>query len=335
MCRAMARKSEVRIHHDRTHPSACDAARHPLIALPRRHEGDRTPRCWCPARQCLAAAMRLSPTRPRRLRDNQHVSDILDIFRSQGALLEGHFLLSSGLHSAQYLQCARVLMDTGIASELGARLAAQLKSVGVAPDVVVAPGPGGHHRGSRGRAGFRLPVALHRARRNDHDASPGLRARTGEAVVVVEDVVTTGKSTREVMARGGSRGRARGRGGLPGGPQFRKGRFRGSLRDSPPNRGRDLERGGLPVVRGGIGCGKAGFAAGGLSDVKRPAGVQPASHAVVRRFGVRGISGSGQRRGRAPSRMKSKRRSRRFMRASSCESRGRVEPIKGFTLSDR
>ncbi|MBK5256423.1 MAG: orotate phosphoribosyltransferase, partial [Vicinamibacteria bacterium] len=67
------------------------------------------------------------------------MNDILEIFKQQGAFLEGHFLLSSGLHSAQYLQCARVLMDPKIAGDLGSRLAAQLKATGVRPDVVVGP----------------------------------------------------------------------------------------------------------------------------------------------------------------------------------------------------
>ena len=71
------------------------------------------------------------------------MSEILDVFKKQGALLEGHFLLSSGLHSAQYLQCARVLMDTKLASDFGARVAAKLKAAGIAPDVVVGPAMGG------------------------------------------------------------------------------------------------------------------------------------------------------------------------------------------------
>jgi orotate phosphoribosyltransferase len=74
------------------------------------------------------------------------VSDILDIFKRQGALLEGHFLLSSGLHSARYLQCARVLMDTTIASDLGARLAAQLRAKGVCARRRGGAGDG-RHRG--------------------------------------------------------------------------------------------------------------------------------------------------------------------------------------------
>ena len=71
------------------------------------------------------------------------MSDILDIFKFQGALLEGHFQLSSGLHSAQYLQCARVLMDPTIASELGAKLAEKLHGAGLAPSVVIGPAMGG------------------------------------------------------------------------------------------------------------------------------------------------------------------------------------------------
>lgn len=128
------------------------------------------------------------------------VSDILDIFKRQGALLEGHFLLSSGLHSAQYLQCARVLMDTKIASDLGARLAARLKAGGVKPDVVVAPAMGGIVVGHEVARGFGCRSLFTEREGTTMTLRRGFALERGETVVVVEDVVTTGKSTREVMA---------------------------------------------------------------------------------------------------------------------------------------
>jgi orotate phosphoribosyltransferase len=128
------------------------------------------------------------------------VSDILDLFKRQGALLEGHFLLSSGLHSAQYLQCARVLMDTKIASELGARLAAQLKAAGVAPDVVVGPAMGGIVIGHEVARGFGCRSLFTEREGATMTLRRGFTLERGETVVVVEDVVTTGKSTREVIA---------------------------------------------------------------------------------------------------------------------------------------
>jgi orotate phosphoribosyltransferase len=128
------------------------------------------------------------------------VSEILDIFRRQGALLEGHFVLSSGLHSAQYLQCARVLMDTTIASDLGERLAAQLTGAGVRADVVVAPAIGGIVVGHEVARGFGCRSLFTERDGPIMTLRRGFTLERGEEVVVVEDVVTTGKSTREVMA---------------------------------------------------------------------------------------------------------------------------------------
>lgn len=128
------------------------------------------------------------------------MTDILDIFKRQGALLEGHFLLSSGLHSAQYLQCARVLMDTKIASDLGARLAARLKAAGVTPDVVVAPAMGGIVVGHEVARGFGCRSLFTEREGTTMTLRRGFTLEPGESVVVVEDVVTTGKSTREVIA---------------------------------------------------------------------------------------------------------------------------------------
>src|SRR4029450_6524152 len=69
--------------------------------------------------------------------------DFLPVFKERGALLEGHFLLSSGLHSPRYVQCARVLMDPALATRLRAALAGLLREAVGAPSVVVAPALGG------------------------------------------------------------------------------------------------------------------------------------------------------------------------------------------------
>jgi orotate phosphoribosyltransferase len=70
--------------------------------------------------------------------------EVLDEFRAAGALLEGHFILSSGLHSSRYLQCARVLMDAGRAARLCAALAEKVKAVVSSPiDLVASPAMGG------------------------------------------------------------------------------------------------------------------------------------------------------------------------------------------------
>jgi orotate phosphoribosyltransferase len=129
------------------------------------------------------------------------VSDLLPLFAERGALLEGHFLLSSGLHSPRYLQCARVLMDPALATRLGGALAERLREVldGVQPSAVVAPSLGGvlvAHEvarafGCRGLFTERADGAMTLRR--------GFTLEAGEPVVVVEDAITTGRSTREVL----------------------------------------------------------------------------------------------------------------------------------------
>lgn len=128
------------------------------------------------------------------------MSDILDIFKFQGALLEGHFLLSSGLHSAQYLQCARVLMDPKIASDLGARLAEKLQAAGLAPGVVVGPAMGGIVIGHEVARAMGARSVFTEREGTGMSLRRGFSLEPGEDVIVVEDVVTTGKSTREVIA---------------------------------------------------------------------------------------------------------------------------------------
>jgi len=133
---------------------------------------------------------------------------LLSIFGERGALLQGHFLLTSGLHSPRYLQCARVLMDPVLATRLGAELAVRLRPllVGAAPGAVVAPALGGvlvahevaRALGCRGLFTERQDGAM-RLRR-------GFTLEAGEPVVVVEDVITTGGSTREVMDAVAARG---------------------------------------------------------------------------------------------------------------------------------
>ncbi|HXW22037.1 MAG TPA: orotate phosphoribosyltransferase, partial [Rhodomicrobium sp.] len=68
---------------------------------------------------------------------------VLEEFREAGALLEGHFILSSGFHSTAYLQCARVLMDPWRAERLCASLAEKIKDAGLGADLVVSPAMGG------------------------------------------------------------------------------------------------------------------------------------------------------------------------------------------------
>ena len=122
---------------------------------------------------------------------------LLDMFRRSGALLEGHFRLSSGLHSSGYLQCALVLQDPQMAGVLGAALADRVRDR--AADVVLSPALGGvivGHEVARG-----LGVRALFAERQDGRLTlrRGFHLTPGERVLVVEDVVTTGLSTRETI----------------------------------------------------------------------------------------------------------------------------------------
>jgi orotate phosphoribosyltransferase len=126
---------------------------------------------------------------------------LLSLFRERGALLEGHFLLSSGLHSPRYLQCARVLMDPPLATRLGADLAVSLRPLlgARSPSAVVAPALGGvlvAHEVARGLGCLGLFTE-----RQDGAMTlrRGFALSPEDPVVVVEDVITTGGSTREVM----------------------------------------------------------------------------------------------------------------------------------------
>lgn len=121
--------------------------------------------------------------------------DVLDLFRRSGALLEGHFKLSSGLHSDRYLQSALVLQHPDYAEQLGAALAARLAPLD--PTVVLSPALGGIVIGQEvGRA---LHVRAIFAERQDAKLTlrRGFTLGPDDRVVVIEDVITTGLSTRE------------------------------------------------------------------------------------------------------------------------------------------
>jgi orotate phosphoribosyltransferase len=128
-------------------------------------------------------------------------ADWLDVFKDRGALLEGHFLLSSGLHSPRYLQCARVLMDPLLATRLGAELATALREPlhGVTPTAVVAPALGGVFVAHEVARAFGCRALFTERQEGVMSLRRGFTLDAGEGVLVVEDVVTTGGSTREVM----------------------------------------------------------------------------------------------------------------------------------------
>jgi orotate phosphoribosyltransferase len=118
-------------------------------------------------------------------------------FEETGALLTGHFRLSSGLHADRYLQCAKVLQHPDRAGALGAALAARLSSE--RPGVVVSPALGGVIIGHEVGRGLGLRAIFTERVEGAFTLRRGFALEEGERVAVVEDVVTTGKSTKEVL----------------------------------------------------------------------------------------------------------------------------------------
>jgi orotate phosphoribosyltransferase len=123
--------------------------------------------------------------------------ELLDLFRRSGALLEGHFRLTSGLHSSGYLQCALVLQHPAHAEALGRAIADRTRSF--RPTAVLSPALGGVVIGHEvGRA---LGVRALFAERQDGELTlrRGFVIAENDRILVVEDVLTTGGSTRETM----------------------------------------------------------------------------------------------------------------------------------------
>lgn len=126
--------------------------------------------------------------------------EVLAEFRASKALLEGHFLLSSGRHSAYYLQCARVLMDPMRASRLAAALAARLPR-DLRKDIakVVSPAMGGVIIGHEMGRALGVEAMFVERPAGTFELRRGFALEPGEKVLVVEDVVTTGLSGKEAI----------------------------------------------------------------------------------------------------------------------------------------
>ena len=126
--------------------------------------------------------------------------EILAEFRAADALLQGHFLLSSGRHSEYYLQCARVLMDTERAGRLAVALAAKLpRELRQAIDLVVSPAMGGVIIGHEMGRALGKPAIFVERPTGTFELRRGFAIPAGAKVLMVEDVVTTGLSSREAM----------------------------------------------------------------------------------------------------------------------------------------
>jgi len=125
---------------------------------------------------------------------------ILDEFRAADALLEGHFILSSGLRSPKYLQCARVLMDPARAERLARALADILpEELRQQIDAVVSPAMGGVIIGHEMARALRRPAMFVERPQGSFELRRGFHLDPGTKVLMVEDVVTTGLSSREAI----------------------------------------------------------------------------------------------------------------------------------------
>ena len=127
--------------------------------------------------------------------------EILAIFRAADALLDGHFILSSGLRSPRFLQCARVLMDGARAEQLARALAAKLPAdlrgrIGA----VVSPAMGGVIIGHEMGRALGVPAMFVERPDGVFGLRRGFALAKGDQVLLVEDVVTTGRSSREAIA---------------------------------------------------------------------------------------------------------------------------------------
>ena len=131
-----------------------------------------------------------------------HVSmnpeSVLDLFRRSGALLEGHFRLTSGLHSERYLQCALVLQYPDLAEQLGAALADRTRHL--QPTVVLSPALGGIVIGQEVARALEVRALFAERQEGALTLRRGFTLSEADRVLVVEDVLTTGGSTRETAA---------------------------------------------------------------------------------------------------------------------------------------
>jgi orotate phosphoribosyltransferase len=123
----------------------------------------------------------------------------LDELTDCGAHQRGHFLLSSGLHSGDYLQCALYLAHPRRAAHAGKLLADAVSGAGLEPEMIVAPALGGLIIGHETARALDIPFVFTERAEGEMVLRRGFALEAAQRVVVVEDVVTTGRSTREVI----------------------------------------------------------------------------------------------------------------------------------------
>lgn len=126
--------------------------------------------------------------------------EILAEFRSCDALLQGHFILSSGRHSSKYLQCARLLMNPARAARMADALTAQIpQNIRRSIDIVVSPAMGGVIIGHEMGRSLGLDALFLERPEGTFELRRGFRLEPGQKVLMMEDVVTTGLSSREAI----------------------------------------------------------------------------------------------------------------------------------------
>jgi orotate phosphoribosyltransferase len=126
--------------------------------------------------------------------------EVLDEFRAAQALLEGHFILSSGLRSSRYLQCARVLMSPARAGRLAQAVAAKIPAeLRAQISAVVSPAMGGVIAGQEVARALDVDAMFVERPTGTFELRRGFRLSPGQKVLMMEDVVTTGLSSREAM----------------------------------------------------------------------------------------------------------------------------------------
>ena len=124
-------------------------------------------------------------------------NEVLQIFRESGALLEGHFVLRSGLHSRQYFQCALALQRMPVVERLGAELAGKVRSLGAV--TVVSPAMGGLVLGQEVARQLGLRFIFVEKEQGKLALRRGFKIAAGEKILVVEDVVTKGGRVQETL----------------------------------------------------------------------------------------------------------------------------------------
>jgi orotate phosphoribosyltransferase len=123
----------------------------------------------------------------------------LEEFTACGSHQQGHFLLSSGLHSGDYLQCALYLAEPARAARAGGLLAAAVGEISPHLDLIVSPAMGGLIIGHETARSLGLPFVFTERADGEMVLRRGFAVAPGQRVVIVEDVVTTGRSTLEVV----------------------------------------------------------------------------------------------------------------------------------------